>query len=70
MAALSAWFPQTLVSAVTSDGGFEATRAQGINPGQHLALFDPSDQFLGLWLPRRYHPTLQYLGYQHRSQLC
>lgn len=43
-------------SRVISDGGSEATGAQGINLSQLLALIDPSDQYIRVQLPQSYHP--------------
>lgn len=59
--ALPAWLLWTPASKVMLDGASKASRSQGINLRQHLALMDPSDQLLGPQLPWSRRPTSPWM---------
>lgn len=58
-----------LVSVVTSDGGSEATGAQGNICSQNLALVDPLYPFLGLCLPWRHPQMLHWIPASKKTML-
>lgn len=56
------WFTWILESKVTLDGSFRLNGAQADHPRQPLAVVDPLDKFLPLWLPQIRHRRAPWLA--------